>query len=125
MRGVENGFTQANHGKKSGLVRMKPGDGLVIYSPKKELDKPSEVLREFTAIGHVGMKDVYQAPDSGCWRRSVEFIQDAQPAPIVPLIPELSFITNKQKWGASLRFGFLKIPEKDFDLIYSKMVKIK
>lgn len=33
-RGVEGGFTQANHGKPNVLKRLKKGDWIVFYSPK-------------------------------------------------------------------------------------------
>jgi hypothetical protein len=46
--GVAGGFTQAGHGKASGLKRMNAGDGLVFYSPKTSL-KEGEPLRAFTA----------------------------------------------------------------------------
>lgn len=32
-RGVNDGFVTANHGKRSPLARMSPGDGVLIYSP--------------------------------------------------------------------------------------------
>lgn len=32
-RGVSGGFAMANHGKRSPLARMSPGDGILIYSP--------------------------------------------------------------------------------------------
>jgi hypothetical protein len=52
LRGVAGGFAQTNHGVKSGIQRMGPGDGLVYYSPKTAYPD-GEPLRQFTAIGVV------------------------------------------------------------------------
>ena len=45
----------------------------------------------------------------------------AQPAPIKPLIAQLSFIRSKTHWGAAFRFGMLRVPEVDFALIAAAM----
>jgi hypothetical protein len=47
----------------------------------------------------------------------------AQDISILPLINDLTFITDKTHWGAPFRFGTLKIHEQDFQLIASKMVE--
>ena len=52
QRGVEGGFTQAGHGKASGLRRLGVGDWLAFYSPKTSL-REGEPLQAFTAIGRV------------------------------------------------------------------------
>jgi hypothetical protein len=52
MRGVEGGFTQANHGKKTILSRVKKGDYIIFYSPKTSY-KEGEPLQSFTALGRV------------------------------------------------------------------------
>jgi len=36
-RGIGGGFTQAGHGKASGLKRLAAGDWLAFYSPKTSL----------------------------------------------------------------------------------------
>lgn len=57
------------------------------------------------------------------FRINVKFDQGAVDTPIVPLIPSLSFIKDKQKWGAPFRFGFLELPAEDFKLIESHMLR--
>ena len=43
------------------------------------------------------------------------------PAPVRPLIAELSFIRSKTHWGAAFRFGVVRVPEVDFALIATAM----
>jgi hypothetical protein len=120
--GVAGGFTQAGHGKASGLKRLNAGDRLVFYSPKTSL-LDGEPLKTFTAIGRVADDRLYQvemAPGFAPWRRNVEFAACVE-APIGPLIEELSFITDKPRWGFLFRFGFFDIPCRDFDLIKAAM----
>ena len=74
--GVEGGFTQAGHGKASGLKRLKADDWLVFYSPKTSL-RDGELLQAFTAIGRVVDEELYQvemAPGFTPWRRNIEFV---------------------------------------------------
>ncbi len=124
MRGVEGGFTQAGHGKSSGLKRLREGDWMVFYSPKTAYEG-GEPLQAFTAIGQVKDEDLYQvemAPGFVPWRRNVEF-KKCEQAPIRPLIEQLSFIKNKQSWGFVFRFGLFEIPQQDFELIKNAMIK--
>lgn len=118
QRGVEGGFTQANHGKPWALRKMQKGDWIIFYSPKTAF-VDGEPLQAFTAIGQIIDNEPYQAemsPDFHPWRRDVDFKQ-AREAPIRPLINELDFIENKQSWGYKFRFGVIEIGEKDFGRI--------
>lgn len=121
--GVEGGFTQAGHGKASGLRRLNAGDWLVFYSPKTSLED-GESLQAFTAIGRVADDEPYQvemAPGFTPWRRNVDFV-DCIETPIRPLIDALSFIKDKQRWGYVFRVGLFEIPQRDFGLIHRAMV---
>jgi predicted RNA-binding protein len=123
QRGVSGGFCQANHGKAAPLERMKPGDWVLFYSPKVAYTGKDR-LQAFTAIGTVKANPVYQVEmgdDFTPYRRDVDF-HECQETPIRPLIPQLSFIENKQRWGYVFRFGFFEIPEADFDLIAGEML---
>jgi len=120
--GVRGGFIQMNHGKKSAVQQLKAGDRLVMYSPRTAYPD-GEVLQAFTAIGTVSTGVVYQvemSPDFVPYRVDVVF-ENCREAPIKPLIEDLSFIKNKQHWGAAFRFGYLRISEPDFCLIASAM----
>ena len=120
--GVVGGFTQAGHGKASGLKRLSAGDSLVFYSPKTSLHDGTP-LRAFTAIGRVADDQLYRAELARGfrpWRRNVEFSACVE-APIAPLIDELSFIKDKRRWGYVFRFGLFEIPCADFELIKTAM----
>jgi EVE domain len=122
QRGVAGGFTQAGHGKASGLKRLSARDPLVFYSPKTSL-KDGKPLRAFTAIGRVTDDELYQvemAPGFRPWRRNVEFAACTE-APIEPLIDQLSFIKDRRRWGYVFRFGLFAIPESDFEVIRTAM----
>ena len=122
LLGVQGGFIQLNHGKRAPVQRLKAGDGSIMYSPR--LSYPDgEPYQSFTAIGRVVSGEIYQvriAPDFKPFRVKVEFLK-AKDAPIKPLIERLSFIRNKQHWGAAFRFGQVKIGESDFALIAKAM----
>ncbi|MET3536318.1 EVE domain-containing protein [Chryseobacterium limigenitum] len=122
-RGVEGGFMQANHGKATSLKRLRTGDGIIFYSPKRYFEK-DEKCQCFTAIGEVKDEAIYQgvmAAGFNPFRRNIDFY-DSKETSIIPLIDELDFIFDKKRWGFSFRFGFLEIPEKDFQFIKSKII---
>lgn len=119
---VEGGFTQAGHGKASGLKRLKADDWLVYYSPKTSL-RDGKPVQAFTAIGRVLDEDLYQveqAPGFTPWRRNIEFVSGIE-APVRPLIDQLSFIKDKRRWGYMFRAGLFKIPQEDFAVISHAM----
>ena len=124
-RGYDMGFTQACHGKRAPLSRMNKGDLFVQYSPKLAL-RGKKPYQKFSYIGTVSTGTVYQvemAPGFKPFRIDIDYLRSdqAQHTSIRPLIDRLSFITNKTKWGAKFRFGFLEIPIKDFGIIYKAM----
>ena len=126
-RGRQDGFMQVNHGKAAPLRRIKPGDGIVYYSPTTILGE-KDGLQAFTAIGTVREGEPYQG-QMGCgftpYRRDVAWAK-AQEAPIKPLLDRLDFTVGKSNWGYQLRFGLFAISEHDFSLIAEAMgVEIK
>ena len=75
QRGVEGGFTQANHGKITGLKRLANGDRIVFYSPRTDYPD-GDPLQRFTAIGSVVDDTPFQvemSADFHPWRRRVKF----------------------------------------------------
>ena len=124
LNGVAGGFMQANHGKSSPLRRVAPGDWVVYYSPKPQY-KGTTPCQAFTAVGQVKEGEVYtavMAPDFEPARRDVDFKECAEVA-IRPLIDQLNFIEDKQRWGYMFRFGFFEINQADFDLIADEMLE--
>jgi predicted RNA-binding protein len=123
LRGVEGGFTQANHGKPWALRKMEKGDWLIFYSPKTKYEG-GEPLQAFTAIGQIDDDEVYQVDvnaDFHPWRRKVRFEKVIE-LPIRPLIDELEFIENKTQWGYRFRLGVIEINEHDYTLLKQGMI---
>ena len=125
--GVAGGFAQANHGKKSPMARMRRGDKIIYYSSKNEFGKPPP-CQAFTAIGEVSDDQPYQGEmrDNNFvpHRRDVVYYP-SQEVPIRPLIEQLQFITNKQKWGFMFRQGFFEISREDYYLVANAMTNAK
>lgn len=120
--GIAGGFTQASHGKSSGLKRLSEGDHLVFYSPRTALDD-GEPLQSFTAIGRITDDEPFQAELTRKfhpWRRLVEFISSHE-APIQPLLENLEFIPDKKRWGYPFRRGLFVIDGPDFSKIAAAM----
>jgi hypothetical protein len=121
-RGVAEGFIQLNHGKKAPVKRFRAGDRLAIYSPRTTYPDGTP-LQAFTALGIIKTGDVYQvemSTDFKPYRVDVRFL-NVKETPIKPLVEHLSFIKDKRHWGAAFRFGQLRIPETDFELIAQAM----
>jgi len=116
-------IVQVCHGKKAPLQRIKKGDYIVFYSSKEKLgDK--KPYQKFTAIAKATDDTIYQVKmfeGFEPFRRKVLFL-DSEEIDIRPLIEELDFIPNKQKWGFPFRYGLLEISEKNFKLIADKML---
>jgi hypothetical protein len=123
LAGVRGGFAQFGHGKMAPAQRLAKGDWVIYYSSKERLSEPGQCQR-FTALGRViddGPRQVEQAPGFTPWRRRMEYLE-AREVEIRPLLHDLSFITDKSKWGAAFRFGFIEIPREDFIRIAKRMV---
>jgi EVE domain len=122
MRGVAGGFCQLGHGKKTALVRMKPGDWITYYSPRTQLEG-GETVQAFTALGQIAEGAAYigdMGPNFKPYRRDVRFLEVAD-APIRPMIDKLSFILDPKRWGYPFQRGHLEITRADFDLIATTM----
>jgi len=122
MRGVAAGIAQTNHGVKSGIQRMSPGDGLVYYAPRTAYPDGA-ALKEFTAIGRVADADPWQADEGEFqpWRRSIDYDATAHSAPIAPLLEVLEFTRGNRNWGFVLRRGQVELSHHDFAVIADAM----
>jgi hypothetical protein len=122
LLGVRGRFTQAGHGKAEPLRRLARGDWVIFYSPRLEYPDGAP-LQAFTAIGQVVDDEPYQAElsaDVMPWRRNVDFLPCTE-TPIRPLIDDLEFIENKQRWGYRFRFGLFTIGDSDLARIRGAM----
>ena len=120
--GIKGGFLQLNHGKKTPLQKLHVGDYIIMYSPRTAYPD-GEMLQAFTAIGKIITGDIYQiemSSDFKPYRVDIEYFK-CNEAQIKPLIDSLSFIKNKEHWGAAFRFGSLKITANDFKIISKSM----
>ncbi len=122
LKGVEEGFAQAGHGRKDFISKPSKGDWLVFYSSKDKFEDGTP-LQKFTAIGKVNDEEPYQANAGNNfkpYRRNVEFSKSNE-AEIRPLLEHLNFIKNKKKWGFYLISGFREISKEDFIIIKKAM----
>ncbi len=121
QRAVALGIAQIGHGKKAGLSRMAPGDGLVYYSPRESLDSQAPV-KAFTAIGTVTDDEVWQADEGAFrpWRRRVAYDPTAAEVPVGRLSADLD-LTRGANWGYQLRRGLIELTHHDFECIATAM----
>jgi hypothetical protein len=122
QKGIEGGFTQADHGDDKRLKRIAKGDAIVFYSPRTDFPD-GEKLQLFTAIGDVldeAPYEVEMTPDFKPWRRRLAF-RECREAPVQPLIEHLSFIPDKKRWGFPFRRGLFEINQSDFETIAQAM----
>jgi hypothetical protein len=128
LRGVDLGIAQANHGKRSAVERLSPGDGFIYYSPREGM-RTGAAVRSFTAIGTVDDRPVWRAepqeiPGGSCfqpWRRAVSYRTEAKDVPIDSLRDELD-LTSVPNWGMVLRRGLVELTAHDYELIAHAMV---
>jgi hypothetical protein len=120
--GAKGGFIQLNHGQRAPLKKLEAGDWIAIYSPRESYPDGAQ-LQAFTAIGWIESGEVYRVEMTSDFRpyRVVTRFMECKEAPIRPLLERLSFIKDKQHWGAAFRFGHVKVPPEDFAVIASAM----
>jgi hypothetical protein len=121
-RGRAEGFMQVCHGKAAPLNRIRPGDGVIYYSPTQAF-RAADGLQSFTAIGFACDRTPYQV-DMGQgftpFRRDVDWLA-ATPTPIRPLLETLDLTRGVRNWGYGFRFGLLQITPADFATIGQAM----
>lgn len=113
---------QICHGKAAPLRRIQAGDRVAYYAPTVTMGG-TDRLQAFVSIGVVLPGDAY-AFDMGDgfvpFRKDVAYLP-AQEAPIAPLLDELEFVDDRQRWGSKLRFGLFAISDHDMRLIAQAM----
>lgn len=123
LNGMDWEIMQACHGKKAPLKRINKDDFIIFYSSKYTM-KDKTPYQKFTAIAKAIDNEIYQVKmfeNFEPFRRKVKFLE-CQEIEIRPLIDDLEFIPNKQKWGYPFRYGLFEISEMDFKLISTKML---
>lgn len=115
-------YVELNQGRVGFLERMRSGDRVVFYSPRTRTPR-GEPVQAFTAAAQITDATLRRVAlaDGSCVFRLTARYASAQPAPIKPLLDQLSFIRNRQHWGAAFRFGGLRVPAHDFARIAAAM----
>jgi hypothetical protein len=120
---VADGFAMFSHGRHDAVAKVQPGDRVAYYSPREGLKEGAEV-RAFTAIGTVADGPVGERAMlygmTGAYRRA-DWLKQARPADIYPLLDRFSFVTNRSHWGMYFRKSLFRIPAGDFALIADAM----
>ncbi|MBW8637792.1 EVE domain-containing protein [Hoeflea sp. WL0058] len=120
--GEAGGFCQLGHGKAAPVERLSPGDGIVYYAPRERLGD-GDPVQAFVTIGRIRDGSAYRANQSEDFhpvRRDVDYFP-CREAPIRPLLDQLSFISDRTRWGMPFRRGSFAIPKEDFLLIAGAM----
>lgn len=102
-RGVEAGFVMANHGKRPPLARMRPGDGILVYSPRTAHPHGSE-LRAITVVGTVTGEAPEPSPVIEGGFRLAADLREVPPLPLARVRDHLP--------ASRLRFGCFELPEE-------------
>lgn len=124
IRGREAGIVQACHGKTAPLRRMKPGDGVVIYSPRDAFEYGAPLMSS-TANGRTNAPDPYSFDMGGGftpWWRCLGWQPNTVPLPIRPLLHRLDLTKGQRSWSIVFRYGLAPITRPDFVLIARQMV---
>jgi predicted RNA-binding protein len=122
LKGVENGFAQAGHGRKDLMSKPAKGDWVIYYSAKSIFGEPAP-HQKFTAVGIVSDDKPYQPVTHSSfkpYRRNIDY-KRCRETEIFPLLDKLTFIKNKKRWGFYLMSGFREISKEDFTMIRNAM----
>jgi EVE domain len=116
------GFMQLGHGKLAPLKRIAAGDRVAYYAPALTIGGKDK-LQSFVSIGIVQRGEPYAFDMGGGfvpYRRDVVYVK-AKETPIVPLLDQLEFVEDRQRWGYKFRFGLFDINDRDMRLIAQAM----
>ncbi|TIX50927.1 EVE domain-containing protein [Alteraurantiacibacter aquimixticola] len=114
--GRDGGFAQLGHGKHIAVKSLKKGDWIVYYSAREGMGE-GETVQAFTTIGWVTSDAPYrveQAMNFNPYRVDVNYLKDAQPAPIRPLLGDLNLTRDQGvHWGMVMRGPKRRLEEED------------
>ena len=122
--GRDGGFAQLGHGKHAAVKSLKRGDWIVYYSPREGMGD-GDVVQSFTTIGRVTSDEPYQIEQSAefaPFRVDVDYVSNARPAPIKPLLDRLELTKGRgANWGIVMRGSKRKLSEHDMRMIAKAM----
>ncbi len=122
--GRDGGFAQLGHGRHIAVKPLKKGDWIVYYSPREGMGE-GKAVQAFTTIGRVTSEAPYraaQAMDFNPYRVDVDYLTDARPALIRPLLNTLHLTRDHvASWGMVMRGPKRRIEEEDMRRIAEAM----
>ncbi|MGV2019298.1 EVE domain-containing protein [Agrobacterium sp. 22-223-1] len=122
--GRDGGFAQLGHGKHIAVKSLRKGDWIVYYSPREGMGE-GEVVQAFTTIGRVTSDAPYraeQAMNFNPYRVDVDYLKDARPALIKPLLSSLKLTRDHGPgWGMAVRGPKCRLDEADMLTIAAAM----
>ena len=122
--GRDGGFAQLGHGKHAAVKSLKRGDWIVYYSPREGMGD-GDVVQSFTTIGRVTSDEPYQIEQSAefaPFRVDVDYVSNARPAPIKPLLDRLELTKGRgANWGIVMRGSKRKLSEHDMRMTAKAM----
>ncbi|MFG1465131.1 EVE domain-containing protein [Xanthobacter sp. DSM 24535] len=122
--GRDGGFAQLGHGKHIAVKSLRKGDWIVYYSPREGMGE-GETVQAFTTIGRVTSDAPYRAEqvmNFNPYRVDVDYLKDAKPAPIRPLLGRLRLTRDHvANWGIVMRGPKRGLNEEDMRLIAEAM----
>jgi len=123
--GVEGGFMQACHGKKSPLARIRQGDRMIAYSPGQAMGESNLKCFTAAAIAKAGAPYSVDMTDTFTpWRRDMDWLK-TRPVSIRPLLEQLTLTRGRRNWGYAFRWGLIAIDDGDADLIMTAMTVLQ
>jgi hypothetical protein len=122
--GRDGGFAQLGHGKHIAVKSLRKGDWIVYYSPREGMGE-GKAVQAFTTIGRVTSDAPYraeQAMNFNPYRVDANYLKDAVPAPIKPLLNELALTRDRgANWGMVMRGPKRRLDETDMRKIAEAM----
>lgn len=122
--GRDGGFAQLGHGKHIAVKSLRKGDWIVYYSPREGLGA-GESVQAFTTIGRVTSDAPYRAERAmnfNPYRVDVNYLKDAESAPIKLLLDELQLTrAHGANWGVVMRGPKRRLDEIDMRRIAEAM----
>ena len=108
---------QVCHGKLAPLKKVSPGDRVAYYAPTIVYGA-KDAFQSFVSIGIVqpGEPCAFEMGNGFVpYRRNVNYVT-AKETSILPLLDDLDFVEDRQRWGYKFRFGLFEVNDQDMRL---------
>ena len=116
------GFCAFSHGKEAAVRKLSPGDAFIYYAPRDTFE--GAPVQAFVALGQVsdGQPAPMVMPDTDFvpYARPATY-EDAAELPVRPLLGDLKFVRNPERWGMAFRRSLFEITPQDFETIATPM----